>query len=267
MPAALSRSTRPLHAPDPLKSTPLKHSHTVRSPDEKRFACHPDGRSIARLGLATLAACCADSTDESAAQAQGTNLPPWRRSSYRWWCSAAAPLARRRRRLGYVGLRSRAGPGEADAARRQCWLRQLQCVAARGDGGARRRAARHALHHLCAVLVPLPLRHGDALSPGRAGANRAHAGQTHSEFTELPWSQARRRLADGGSASLAAPAPGASLAALELGTYSVSCALLSVWGTCRVTAAMSEIFASTAPSSARCGRSSRGCPRGVPGEP
>mmetsp|Transcript_33281 Transcript_33281/g.107481 ORF Transcript_33281/g.107481 Transcript_33281/m.107481 type:complete len:485 (-) Transcript_33281:35-1489(-) len=57
--------------------------------------------------------------------------------------------------------------------------------------------------------------------------------------------QARRRLADGGSASLAAPAPGASLAALELGTYSVSCALLSVWGTCRVTAAMSEIFAST----------------------
>ncbi|EOD35425.1 hypothetical protein EMIHUDRAFT_449214 [Emiliania huxleyi CCMP1516] len=45
--------------------------------------------------------------------------------------------------------------------------------------------------------------------------------------------QARRRLADGGSASLAAPAPGASLAALELGTYSVSCALLSVWGTCR----------------------------------
>ena len=36
----------------------------------------------------------------------------------------------------------------------------------------------------------------------------------------------------------------AHLAAFELAFYSVACALLSVWGTCRVTAAMSEIFAS-----------------------
>ena len=35
------------------------------------------------------------------------------------------------------------------------------------------------------------------------------------------------------------------LAAFELAFYSVASALLSVWGTCRVTAAMSEIFAST----------------------
>ena len=35
------------------------------------------------------------------------------------------------------------------------------------------------------------------------------------------------------------------LAAFELALYSVGSALLSVWGTCRVTAAMSEIFAST----------------------
>lgn len=37
--------------------------------------------------------------------------------------------------------------------------------------------------------------------------------------------------------------PGASLAAFELAVYSVGNALLSVWGTCRVTSAMSEIFA------------------------
>jgi len=40
-------------------------------------------------------------------------------------------------------------------------------------------------------------------------------------------------------------APGANLAAFELAVYSVASALLSIWGTVRVTAAMSEIFAST----------------------
>lgn len=54
--------------------------------------------------------------------------------------------------------------------------------------------------------------------------------------------QAKRRPA---KEHAPAPAPGASLAAFELAVYSVVCALLSVWGTCRVTSAMSEIYAST----------------------
>eukprot|EP00908_Phaeocystis_cordata_P022569 Transcript_4988.p1 GENE.Transcript_4988~~Transcript_4988.p1 ORF type:complete len:524 (-),score=26.68 Transcript_4988:16-1452(-) len=57
--------------------------------------------------------------------------------------------------------------------------------------------------------------------------------------------QARRQRSDTRPASDVEKGDASHLAAFELAVYSVSSALLSVWGTCRVTAAMSEIFAST----------------------